>query len=424
MLRIPKWRYNAGAFGGDILGGLIAALIAIPYGLAMATLMGLPPALGLFTSIVTAPLTAFLGRNPVMIGGAASATVPFIALAVKEQGLGGAAKVTIVSAIFMMIFCVLRLGRHVSKVPHSVVAGFSCGIGAMMVISQLGTVSGIATPVDATSSNTLMTAVNWFASLSGLRWAPLAIGVTAVGVALAASRWSHKAPAPLLGVIAAVGLASLLGLHEREIGKLPLEIPPFAGFAWTPSDVYNVLPSGLGLAFVTSVNLLITSRVVEHFRGRHKHLKANDADMELGAYGIANLFAGMFGAPLSVGIPARSLANVRCGGSTRVSIIVHALAIVFFISAGLRFLESIPLAALAGVIIFSGICLLEWSTWKRLHRMRRVDAAAFLLTALAVLAVNALAAVGIGCLVYGVHWGYSRLSEQQDTVPYMADRIS
>src|SRR5579859_909018 len=77
---------------GDALGGVIAALVALPYGLALAKLMGLPPELGLFTSIVTAPVTSLLGRNPVLIGGTASATVPFIASAVAAQGIGGAAK--------------------------------------------------------------------------------------------------------------------------------------------------------------------------------------------------------------------------------------------------------------------------------------------------------------------------------------------
>jgi SulP family sulfate permease len=94
--------YSFRQFTGDALGGAIAALIALPYGLAMAALMGLPPVLGIFTSILTAPITAILGRNPILIGGTASATVPFIALAVKSQGIGGAAKVSIVAAVFMM----------------------------------------------------------------------------------------------------------------------------------------------------------------------------------------------------------------------------------------------------------------------------------------------------------------------------------
>src|SRR5438477_9689170 len=127
-------RYSWRLLAGDVAGGAIAALIALPYGLAMASLMGLPPVLGIFTSILPAPITALLGRNPVLIGGTASATVPFIALAVKEQGIGGAAKVSIVAAIFMMAFCVLRLGRYIQKVPQPVVSGFSCGIGAMMLI--------------------------------------------------------------------------------------------------------------------------------------------------------------------------------------------------------------------------------------------------------------------------------------------------
>jgi len=101
--------------------------------------------------------------------------------------------------------------------------------------------------------------------------------------------------------------------HQPESRPVPQNLPPFAGFQWMPSDVYTVLPSALGLAFVTSVNLLVTSRVVDHFRGRHAHVKMLDADRELGAYGIANLAAGMFGAPMSVGIPARSLASQSSG---------------------------------------------------------------------------------------------------------------
>src|SRR5271156_4116584 len=114
---------------GDAMGGAIAALVALPYGFGLGRMMGLPPELGLFTSILTAPVTSLLGRNPVLIGGTASATVPFIAAAVAAQGIGGAAKVCLVAAIFMMIFCVLRLGRHVARVPHAVVSGFSCGVG-------------------------------------------------------------------------------------------------------------------------------------------------------------------------------------------------------------------------------------------------------------------------------------------------------
>ena len=161
-----------------------------------------------------------------------------------------------------------------------------------------------------------------------------------------------------------------------------------------------VLPTALGLAFVTSVNILITSRVVEHFQGRHRPLRAADADGELGAYGIANLCAGVFGAPMSVGIPARSLANVRCGGTTRLSNLLHAVFLVLLVGFGSTVIARIPLAALAGVTAYVGIGLLEWSTWRRLHRMRRLDAAAFLVTALAVLTTNAVAAVAIGCSFY------------------------
>src|SRR5271154_2107904 len=121
-------KYSWERFMGDCAGGMIAALIALPYGLSMAALMGLPPILGVVTSICTAPITALLGRNPVLIGGTASATVPFISQAVHSQGIGGAAKVCIVASVFMLVFSFLRLGRYIHKVPQPVVTGFSCGI--------------------------------------------------------------------------------------------------------------------------------------------------------------------------------------------------------------------------------------------------------------------------------------------------------
>jgi len=194
-------------------------------------------------------------------------------------------------------------------------------------------------------------------------------------------------------------------------------LPPFVGFSWSPQDVFTVLPSAFGLAFVSSVNILITSRVVEHFRGRHKRAKTSDADAELGAYGIANICAGMFGAPLSVGIPARSLAVVRCGGSTRVSNLLHAvfLALILWLGAGL--VSHIPLPALAGVTAWMGLCLLDWSAWRRLPKMSRVDAAAFLATAASVLAVNAVLAVAIGCSLYAIEAMVARWIRPAPRVP-------
>ncbi len=407
-LRLRKFSYNWKAFTGDFFGGLIAALIALPYGLAMATLMGLPPIMGLFTSLLTCPITFLLGRNPVLIGGTATVTVPFIAKAVADYGVAGAAKISLIASVFMMIFSVLRWGRYILQVPHSVVSGFSCGIGVMMVVAQLKTILGLAIPASATQLSTLAQFWMVLERLEGFKWPPFVLGVTVIIVAFFVASRSKMLPAPLIGVIFSVAIGYGLGLHEKIVGRLPLEMPPLASFLWTPADLDKLLLPGLGLAFVTAVNLLITSRVVDHFRGWHRPMKPSDADGELGAYGIANVCAGMFGAPISVGIPARSLANVRCGGSTRVSNLIHGLVLLATLYLGSEYVSKIPVAALAGVTAYVGICLLEWSTWKRLPKMRRVDAAAFLVTCLAVLVVNAVIAVGMGCSLYGLRWLYHR----------------
>ena len=399
MKRLFNWQYSWQAFGGDICGGAVAALIALPYGLALANAMGLPPVMGLFTSFLSAPITALLGRNPVLIGGTASATVPFIAAAVKSQGIGGAAKISIVAAIFMMAFSVLRWGRYVALVPLPVVTGFSCGIGAMMIIGQLNTVFGLN--ITSSAGNPVSQLIQFVENLGQTRSAPLMLGFAAIASTAIFARFYPRSPGPLIGAGVALLLSNLLHLHEKEVGVLSLSIPPLVGFSWAATDIYTVIPSALGLSVVATVNILITSRVVDHFRGRSR-IRNADPDAELGAYGIANICAGIFGAPVSVGIPARSLANVRCGGTTRVSNIVHALFLLLFLGLGAQVLARIPLAALAGVTAYIGFCLLDWSAWARLPKMRRLDCAAFLSTAVGILFLNAALSVAIGCAFYAI----------------------
>jgi SulP family sulfate permease len=168
---------------------LVAALIALPYGLAMATLMGVPPTMGLMTSILTAPITALLGRNPVLIGGTSTVTVPFVAAAVAAYGAGGAAKITIVAAVFLMVFCVLRLGGVLASIPRPVVSGFSCGIGAMMIISQLKALFGLRIAAGGTMVDQLGRAL-W--ALPRLDPQVAAIGaVTILGAVITAQMGKH-----------------------------------------------------------------------------------------------------------------------------------------------------------------------------------------------------------------------------------------
>ncbi len=279
----------------------------------------------------------------------------------------------------------------------------------MMFLSQLGVMLGVKAVVDRTSNNMMYQSWQVLSHFAETQASAVIISGVVIIAAFVSARLVPRAPAPLIGILASVAVALTFGLHQREVGKLPLEIPPFVGFSWTPTDVLKVIPDALGLAFVSSVNILLTSRVVEHFRGKHNHLKIADADGEIGAYGIANMVAGIFAAPMSVGIPARSLASVRCGGVTRMSNLFHGFFILGFVVLGNQYISHIPIPALAGVTAYIGVCLLEWSTWRRLNRMRRVDALAFLVTAASVLVVNAVLAVGVGCSLYLLRYLYQRL---------------
>ncbi|HUB80836.1 MAG TPA: SulP family inorganic anion transporter [Bryobacteraceae bacterium] len=413
----PRANYRWDRFVGDAAGGLIAALIALPYGLALASAMGLPPVLGVFTSILTAPVICLMGRNPVLIGGTASATVPFIALAARHHGIAGAARLTVMASVILIGFGILHLGRYISKVPHAVVTGFSCGIGGMMLVSQLDIMFGIASPLTRSAGSAFGQLAIVLQHLAEVRVVPLTLGLAVIVAATLSGYLSRRAPAPLIGVALAILIGRLFGFRAKEVGTLSAMLPPAVNFSWSLKEFIATIPGAIGLAFVSAVNILITSRVVEHFRGRHKRMKPADADAELSAYGAANIIGGIFGAPPSIGIPARSLAVVRCGGTTRISNLIHALFLVMILALGSGFVEHIPIAALAGVTAWMGLCLLDWSAWRRLPKMSRLDAAAFLVTAFAVMSVNAVLAVAVGCSLYALRWLYERWSGRASRIP-------
>ncbi len=180
-----------------------------------------------------------------LIGGTSSVTVPFIAAAVRAQGVSGAAKVCISASIMMMVFCVLRLGRHVAKVPHSVVAGFSCGIGGMMIISQLRTIFALDEPAGGWKGAMLVQLAQVVQNLGRMRVEPFFVALTVVVVATIAMYWLPRGPAPLFGVVVALVVGKVFAWHEEEVGTLFAGLPSPVGFHWEPSDVLERAARGL-----------------------------------------------------------------------------------------------------------------------------------------------------------------------------------
>ena len=291
----------------------------------IARMMGLPPEMGLFTSILTAPVTSLLGRNPVLIGGTAKRDGSVHRRRGSDPRDGGSGQGLPRGVGFHDDLL------HVAAGP---LRGESAARGCLGFFVRRGCHDG-----DSSTSNDARSAVatrklrrKFVARASSSHEDSAADALGAIGAWLDCGGRRGCRGAAMAAITGAFARRcagrrrrSVLGWRERVLGAVSLSLPEFAGFTWGPADMSEILPSALGLAFVASVNILITSRVVEHFQGRHRPLRGADADAELGAYGIANLCAGVFGCPLSVGIPARSLANLRCGGTTRLSNLLHAV---------------------------------------------------------------------------------------------------
>ena len=155
-----------------------------------------------------------------LIGGTASATVPFIALAARQHGLGGAAMLCLLASLIMVAFGLLRLGRYITRVPHAVVSGFSCGIGGMMLVSQLDIILGVSSPLTRAAGSTLSQLVAVSQHLMETRMVPLVLGLMVILAATFSARFSHHLPAPLIGVALAILMARFFGWREKEVGFL------------------------------------------------------------------------------------------------------------------------------------------------------------------------------------------------------------
>jgi len=286
-----------------------------------------------------------------------------------------------------------------------------------MVISQLKVMFALRPPSGGWSVTMFGQLMQSMRQYRDFHWLPAAVAVIVMLISPVIRKRFPRAPGPFLGVGVAIAAVAIFGWKLNEVGQIPLSLPPFVGFNWAPGDVFKVLPSAFGLAFVASVELLMTSRVVDHFRGRHKLVKKMDADMELGAYGIANLICGFFAAPTSVGIPARSVANVQCGATTKVSNAIHGALLWGMITWGALLIAHVPLAALAGVTAWMGFRLLDWSAWKRLPNMRPVDSLAFLATAAGVIFEDAVRAILIGCSLHILRYIYVSWTKKVASVP-------
>lgn len=385
---LARWR-------GDLFGGMVAALIAVPYGMALSVAIGLPPEAGLYTSIIGGTVSGLLSKSPILISGLSATAVPILAVIVKNHGVGAALAVGFLSGLIMVAIGLLRLGRFANYLPQAIVSAFTTGLGLTIVMSQLKSLFNVV-PGRAGFDLGIVDDIFALVPMLGLSDPrALIIGGIVMATMVLVPKWKENIPSSLIGVLLATIAASLFGFEMPRVGALPSGFPDPRMIELDMATLSTLIHPALTLAGLFTINQVLTAVVVDRVGNTSNSQKSN---RELIAQGAANMVNPLFGAPPGVAMLARTVASSRAGAVSRFSIIAHSLILLLIIP--LRGLVShIPLAALAAVTVMVGLQLIDWKRFRSLGRMSRPDVVLFLLTFSLVVLSDLVVGVGIGFLI-------------------------
>ncbi|TDW94465.1 carbonic anhydrase [Kribbella pratensis] len=362
----------------DLPASLVVFLIAIPLSLGIAAASGAPLIAGLVAAVVGGVVAGALGGSPLQVSGPAAGLTVVVAGLVMQFGWAATAAITCAAGLLQILLGVTRIGRLALSLSPAVVHGMLAGIGITIAVQQLHVVLGGKAQSSLISNVTALPA-----QLIAHHGHSVVAGVLTVAIVLAWPRIPkvEVIPAPLVAVVAVTALAAVtmpdvtrVDLPDNPLQSLILPVMPEG----TPLEIATAV---LTVALVASVESLLSAVAVDKLhRGRRSNL-----DRELIGQGAANAVSGALGGMPVTGVIVRSSTNVAAGARTRASAILHGVWIAAFVLVAGSMLELIPMAALAGVLLVTGLRLVQLA---HIRTLRRHDE----------LLVYVVTAVGVGVL--------------------------
>jgi len=341
--------YGAGQFRADVLAGLTVAIVALPLSMAIAVASGVPPERGLYTAIVGGFLVSALGGSRYQIGGPAGAFIVLVAATVAQFGVQGLLITVLMSGVMLVLVGAFKLGSLIRHIPHAVTVGFTCGIAATILASQLKDLGGLTVQGAEPGPFFPKLAVLLHALPTLNTWAAV-VGVGAAAL-IFVLRWLKPAwPGMLIAVVAAALTAGLMHLPIETIGSrfggLPHGVPLPHWPPITAHLLWQLLPSALSFTLLGGVESLLSAKVADSMTGRRHR-----SNMELVAQGIANIASALFGGIAVTGTIARTATNIRAGAKSPIAGMLHSVFLLAFLLIAAPLASFVPLAALAGVLV-------------------------------------------------------------------------
>ncbi len=391
MFGIKVNRLSIENLRGDIFGGVTAAVIALPLALAFGVASGMGPIAGLYGAICVGLFAALFGGTNAQISGP-TGPMTIVAASVFTQFAGQptvAFTVVMMAGAFQIMFGYLRIGRYINLMPYPVISGFMTGIGCILIILQLEPLIGHVAP--PTVVNVLTALPSDVQSVNGY-----AAGVGLLSLAICIwwpKRLTRIVPSPLVALIVCT-IAALFITNVPLLGAVPSGLPSMQIPQFDFGQLSFMLVSAAVLAALGSIDSLLTSLVADNM-SRSFH----DSDKELIGQGIGNLVAGFAGGLPGAGATVRTLGNLKAGGRTPLSGVLHAIILLLIVLGLGPAVSLIPHAALAGILLKVGIDVIDWRFIKRWHRAPGTDLVLMLVVLVLTVFVDIITAVGVGIVM-------------------------
>ena len=388
--------YSKEQFIKDVIAGIIVAIIALPLSIALALASGVGPEQGLYTAIIAGFIVAFLGGSRVQIAGPTAAFATTVAGIVAVEGMDGLAISAIMAGIILIVMGLCRFGVLIKYIPGTITTGFTFGIAVTILLGQVKDFLGLTfknKPIETIDK--VKEIIN---CIDTINWQALAIGAASLAILILWPKKLEKIPASLIAVIVCSAIVKLGGIRVNTIGDLyqiSNSLPKLTVPEVTFARVKALVPNAFTIAVLAAVESLLSCVVADGMVGS-KHR----SNMELVAQGAANIGSAFFGGIPATGAIARTAANVKNGGRTPISGMVHSVVLVIILVLLMPYASLIPMPTIAAILFIVAYNMCGWRNIRNTVKTApKSDIAVLFVTLILTVVFDLVVAIGVGMVM-------------------------
>lgn len=396
-------RFKDWALVGDLFGGATTAIVSLPLALAFGVASGAGAEAGLWGAILVGFFAAVFGGSTSLISEPTgpmtvimTAVLTSMIASSPEGGVAMAFTVVMIAGLFQITLGYLKLGKYITLMPYSVISGFMSGIGVILIILQLAPFLGHPSP----SGGVIGTLTALPKLLMDLKFSELFLGLLTLGILFYLPKhWRRYVP-PQLVALVVITLVSVILFNDtdvRRIGVIPSGLPSIHWPHFESPVIIEMIIDGLVLGTLGCIDTLLTAVIADSLTR-----KEHDSNRELVGQGIANFFSGLLGGLPGAGATMGTVVNIQSGGKSPIAAIARAFILLLVVLGASELISPIPMAVLAGIALYVGINILDWSFLKRAHKIALSPTIIMYGVMTLTVFVDLMVAVGIGVFIANI----------------------